>query len=143
MKLTPSRRLHPAIALAALFFAVSLTAKAQYYPPPPPPYPPPSYPPPNYPPPNYPPPSSQPPEQTPPPSGRYPRQYPRNRPDYLGGQPYLSPYAMFSLGHYSGLGVGNGTPATQPGGMTALGGTFGGYVTFPNPGPIQSGPTPG
>jgi hypothetical protein len=46
---------------------------------------------------------------------------------------------MFSAGHYSGLGVGNGTAATQSGGMTALGGTFGGYVLYPSPGPIHLG----
>jgi len=46
---------------------------------------------------------------------------------------------MFSLGHYSGLGVGNGTAATQSGGMTALGGTFGGYVQYPSPGPVSVG----
>jgi hypothetical protein len=46
---------------------------------------------------------------------------------------------MFSAGHYSGLGVGNGTAPTQSGGMTALGGTFGGYVLYPNPGPVHVG----
>jgi hypothetical protein len=46
---------------------------------------------------------------------------------------------MFSAGHYSGLGVGNGTPATQSGGMTALGGTLGGYVLYPTPGHIHVG----
>lgn len=37
----------------------------------------------------------------------------------------VAPYAMFSAGHYSGLGVGSGTASNQSGGMTALGGTFG------------------
>jgi hypothetical protein len=46
---------------------------------------------------------------------------------------------MFNAGHYSGIGVGNGTPANQSGGMTALGGTFGGYVTYPTPGPVRLG----
>jgi hypothetical protein len=46
---------------------------------------------------------------------------------------------MFSAGHYSGLGVGNGTAPTQSGGMTALGGTFGGYVLYPTPGPVRLG----
>ena len=111
--------------LLLLSLAMTHSAKAQYYPPPPPPYPPPSYPPP--------PPPQQPPD--------YPRQpqggpgYPR----YAGTNSYLSLYAMFSAGHYSGLGVGNGTPPTQSGGMTALGGTFGGYVVYPSPGPINVG----
>src|ERR1700753_792314 len=47
----------------------------------------------------------------------------------------LAPYAMFSAGHYSGQGVGNGTAATQSGGMTALGGTFGLYDNFLRLGP--------
>jgi hypothetical protein len=46
---------------------------------------------------------------------------------------------MFSAGHYSGLGVGNGTAATQSGGLTALGGTFGGNMMFPSPGPVKLG----
>ena len=46
---------------------------------------------------------------------------------------------MLSAGHYSGLGVGNGTAATQSGGMTALGGTFGGYMLYPSPGPVHLG----
>lgn len=114
-----------------------MTAAAQYYPPPPPPYPPPppptqypqqrpDYPPPNYPPPNYPPPN-------------YPQNRPPVYPQYHSNVPYLSPYAMFSAGHYSGLGVGNGTLPTQSGGMTALGGTFGGYVTYPSASPIHVG----
>ncbi|HZL29320.1 MAG TPA: hypothetical protein VFC39_22545, partial [Acidobacteriaceae bacterium] len=61
--------------------------------------------------------------------------YPRYRSD----APYFSPYAMFSAGHYSGLGVGSGTAPTESGGMTALGGTFGGYVLYPTPGPIHLG----
>ncbi|MFC6646004.1 hypothetical protein ACFQBQ_10510 [Granulicella cerasi] len=36
-----------------------------------------------------------------------------------------APYAMFSLGHYSGVGVGANTAGNQVGGMNALGGTFG------------------
>jgi len=98
-----------------LFLLTSLSAAAQYYPPPPPPYPP--YPPPQYP--------------------RRPERpvYPR----YRSNAPYFSPYAMFSAGHYSGLGVGNGTAPTQSGGMTALGGTFGGYVLYPAPGPVRVG----
>lgn len=124
-----------------LFAGFSSTAKAQYYPAPPPPpppnYPPPNYPPPNYPPPNYPPPSYPPqrgPQRGPDYPGNGPIQYPR-----YYRQPYLSLYGLFSAGHYSGLGVGNGTPATQSGGMTALGGTFGGYVMYPSPGPINVG----
>jgi len=46
---------------------------------------------------------------------------------------------MFSAGHYSGIGVGNGTAPTQSGGMTALGGTFGAYVLYPGPGPVRAG----
>jgi hypothetical protein len=46
---------------------------------------------------------------------------------------------MFSAGHYSGLGVGNGTAPAQSGGMTALGGTFGGYVLYAMPSPVQIG----
>lgn len=107
--------------LLLLLIAATLTAGAQYYPPPPPPYPPPSYPPPQQPP-DYPQP------------GRRPS-YPR----YGSAAAYPSFYAMFSSGHYSGLGVGNGTPATQSGGMTALGGTFGGYVLYPSGGPLNIG----
>jgi len=51
----------------------------------------------------------------------------------------ISPYAMFSAGHYSGLGVGNGTSPTQSGGMTALGGTFGLYDDFVRLGPARFG----
>jgi hypothetical protein len=46
---------------------------------------------------------------------------------------------MFSAGHYSGLGVGTGTLPTQSGGITALGGTFGGYVLYPTASPISLG----
>jgi hypothetical protein len=46
---------------------------------------------------------------------------------------------MFNAGHYSGLGVGNGTASTESGGMTALGGTFGGYVLYPSSGPVHLG----
>jgi len=122
MKLPARRKLNFAFCLALMFLVVSMTAAAQYYPPPPPPYPPPCCQPaqypqqPNYPPPNYP-------------------QAPRER----SNTAYLSPYAMFDAGHYSGLGVGNGTASTQSGGMTALGGTFGGYVIYPSPGPLQFG----
>src|SRR5690348_2707418 len=87
--------------LSLVCFAATLTATAQYYPPPPPPpYPPPSYPPPQQPPPSYPPDYPQP-NQRP--------SYPR----YGSAAPYPSLYAMVSSGHYSGLGVGNGTPANQ------------------------------
>src|SRR5205085_9733615 len=48
-------------------------------------------------------------------------------------------YASFSAGHDSGLGVGNGTSANQSGGMTAQGGTFGGYVLYPSGGPMNVG----
>jgi hypothetical protein len=51
----------------------------------------------------------------------------------------VAPYAMFSAGHYSGLGVGNGTPSTSSGGMTALGGTFGVYDDFVRMGPARLG----
>jgi hypothetical protein len=118
------RRLTFAFSLCVAFMAATMTAVAQYYPPPPPPYPPPSAPPPQYP---------QGPEYPPPPSS--PPAYPR----YDNHAAYLSPYVLFSAGHYSGLGVGNGTAATQSGGMTALGGTFGGYVIYPSPGPVHLG----
>jgi len=72
-----------------------MTAAAQYYPPPPPPYPPPPYP-------------RQ--QRRPPDYARYP-----------SDAAYLSLYGMFSGGHYSGLGVGNGTGPTQSGGMTGAG----------------------
>lgn len=123
--------------LVALFlFAGALSASAQAYPP----YPPPGYPPP--PPPNYPPPP--PPDQRQPnyPPPNYPNA-PRSQrpvyPDYRHATPYPSFYGMFSLGHYSGLGVGVGTAPTQSGGITALGGTFGGYVTYPMASPIGVG----
>lgn len=51
----------------------------------------------------------------------------------------IAPYAMFNLGHYSGLGVGAGTPATQSGGLTAYGGTFGVYDNLLKAGPIHVG----
>lgn len=120
MKGNFKKKLALAAFISMAFLAVSKEAAAQYYPPPPPPYPPPYA----QQGPTYPPPSSPP---------RY--QYPRDRND----APYFSPYLMFSAGHYSGLGVGNGTPSTQSGGMTALGGTFGGYVTYPGQGPVRIG----
>jgi hypothetical protein len=133
------RRLNLAFCLSLVLTGATLTAAAQYYPPPPPPYPPPSYPPPPppYPPsqrPNYPP--QQGPQQRP----DYPQQPGRQSyPRYYNNAPFVSLYGMFSAGHYSGLGVGTGTPATQSGGITALGGTFGGYVLYPNPGAIHLG----
>ncbi len=48
-------------------------------------------------------------------------------------------YGMFSAGHYSGLGVGYGTPSTQSGGMTARGGTVGVYDNFLPFGPVRFG----
>jgi hypothetical protein len=51
----------------------------------------------------------------------------------------VAPYAMFSRGHYSGLGVGPGTPADRSGGITALGGTFGVYDDFVKMGPARLG----
>jgi len=51
----------------------------------------------------------------------------------------LAPYAMFSAGHYSGIGVGNGTAPNQSGGMTALGGTIGLYDDFIRLGPARLG----
>jgi hypothetical protein len=51
----------------------------------------------------------------------------------------ISPYAMFSAGHYSGLGVGSGTKSDESGGMTALGGTFGVYDDFVRLGPARFG----
>jgi len=51
----------------------------------------------------------------------------------------IAPYAMFNLGHYSGLGVGVGTAATQSGGFTAYGGTFGVYDNLLKAGPIHVG----
>jgi len=115
MNYVARRRFTFAFLLSVVFLAATVTAAAQYYPPPPPPYPPPPYP------------------QT-----RYPQQRPVY-PRYRNDAPYFSPYAMFSAGHYSGLGVGNGTAPTQSGGMTALGGTFGGYVLYPTPGPVRLG----
>lgn len=51
----------------------------------------------------------------------------------------VAPYAMFSLGHYSGQGVGPGTAATQSGGINALGGTFGVNFDKYHSGPIAAG----
>jgi hypothetical protein len=51
----------------------------------------------------------------------------------------VAPYAMFSAGHYSGLGVGVGTGPTQSGGITALGGTFGVYDQRYSAGPVHVG----
>ena len=48
-------------------------------------------------------------------------------------------YGMLSGGHYSGIGVGYGTPANQSGGMTANGGTFGVYSNFMPFGPVRFG----
>ena len=48
-------------------------------------------------------------------------------------------YGMFSAGHYSGQGVGYGTPPNQSGGITARGGTFGVYDNFIPFGPIKFG----
>lgn len=48
-------------------------------------------------------------------------------------------YGMFSGGHYSGLGVGPGTPSNQSGGITATGGTFGVYSNFVPLGPVKLG----
>lgn len=55
------------------------------------------------------------------------------------GRAQAAVYGMFSAGHYSGLGVGYGTPADQSGGMTARGGTFGVYDNFAPFGPIRFG----
>jgi len=52
----------------------------------------------------------------------------------------VAPYAMFSLGHYSGQGVGPGTSATQSSGITAFGGTFGVYDDMLKAGPVKIGP---
>ena len=51
----------------------------------------------------------------------------------------VAPYAMFSAGHYSGLGVGPGTGPDASGGLTALGGTFGVYDDFERMGPARLG----
>jgi hypothetical protein len=137
-KLDPSHRLlsRCACLLSLFFLAGALRATAQGYPPyPPPGYPggPPPPPPqrgPDYPPPGYP--------NAPGPQKRQPN-YPPQYPDYRHATPYPSFYGMFSLGHYSGQGVGVGTGPTQSGGITALGGTFGGYVTYPTYSPIAVG----
>jgi opacity protein-like surface antigen len=55
------------------------------------------------------------------------------------GRAQVGLYGMFSAGHYSGIGVGSGTPANQSGGMTARGGTFGVYDNFMPFGPIKFG----
>jgi hypothetical protein len=55
------------------------------------------------------------------------------------GRAQVAPYAMFSLGHYSGLGVGAGTPATQSGSFNAYGGTFGAYDNLFKAGPTKLG----
>ncbi len=110
------------VILSLLLLATAAFARAQQYPP----YPPPPYPPP-------------PPQQYPQaPIYRNPQPYPRQPRESHNGS-YFSPYAMFSAGHYSGIGVGNGTAPTQSGGMTALGGTFGGYVMYPTHSPIGVG----
>jgi len=57
----------------------------------------------------------------------------------VGASAQIAPYAMFSAGHYSGLGVGQGTSPTQSGGMTALGGTFGINDDFIHAGPVGVG----
>jgi opacity protein-like surface antigen len=54
-------------------------------------------------------------------------------------QAQIAPYAMFSLGHYSGLGVGPGTSPTQSGGITSLGGTVGVNMDSFHAGPIAAG----
>lgn len=54
-------------------------------------------------------------------------------------QAQISPYAMFSAGHYSGLGVGTGTSSTQSGGYNSFGGTFGVYDDFLHAGAIGAG----
>jgi len=57
----------------------------------------------------------------------------------VGARAQVAPYAMFSLGHYSGLGVGAGTSATQSGGFNAYGGTFGAYDNLLKSGPVKVG----
>jgi hypothetical protein len=51
----------------------------------------------------------------------------------------LAPYAMFSASHYSGIGVGVGTTATESGGITPLGGTFGVQDDVLHAGPLAVG----
>lgn len=46
---------------------------------------------------------------------------------FISARAQAGVYGMFSAGHYSGIGVGNGTPANASGGITSLGGTFGVY----------------
>lgn len=50
-----------------------------------------------------------------------------------------APYAMFSLSHYSGLGVGPGTGVNESGGINILGGTFGMYDDMLHAGPVALG----
>ena len=57
----------------------------------------------------------------------------------VGAKAQVAPYAMFSLGHYSGLGVGVGTSPTTSGGITAEGGTFGVYDDMVKTGPVGLG----
>jgi hypothetical protein len=56
-----------------------------------------------------------------------------------GARAQVAPYAMFSLGHYSGLGVGAGTAATSSGSFNAYGGTFGVYDNLLKAGPVKLG----
>ncbi|MDE1154554.1 MAG: outer membrane beta-barrel protein [Acidobacteriaceae bacterium] len=51
----------------------------------------------------------------------------------------VAPYAMLSLGHYSGLGVGPGTAPTQSNGITSRGGTFGIFYDRYHAGPLGVG----
>jgi hypothetical protein len=51
----------------------------------------------------------------------------------------IGPYAMFSLEHYSGMGVGTGTAATASGSFNAYGGTFGAYDDLLKAGPVKVG----
>jgi hypothetical protein len=51
----------------------------------------------------------------------------------------VAPYAMFSLGHYSGVGVGAGTAANASGSFNAYGGTFGVYDSLLKAGPVKVG----
>jgi len=58
----------------------------------------------------------------------------------VGARAQVGPYAMFSAGHYSGVGVGPGTAPTASGGITSLGGTFGVYDDMVRLGPVRLGP---
>jgi hypothetical protein len=51
----------------------------------------------------------------------------------------VMPYAMFSAGHYSGLGIGAGTNGNASGGITAYGATFGVSDDFVRIGPARLG----